>query len=1213
MSDSSSRGPSCAVEDPAALLLLEDQQERWRRGERLLVEAYLARLPHLLESSEAVLELILHEVLLRRERGEAPALAEYQQRFPHLAEPLQVQFEVEGAIEGSSLTPATRMGRQPGAWPLSPSLVAGNGTGTPSLAARQILVLDRPPAKGDRISEVDPPGDLAAPFSTSADIPMRAEDPLARPSSGRRIPGYEILGELGRGGMGVVYKARHLRLNRVVALKMVLSGGHATAEECRRFLTEAEVIAAVKHPGIVQVFDFGTHDGLPFLSLELCPGGSLAGKLAGHPLPPRETAPLVEQIARAVQAAHHAGIVHRDLKPGNILLDERRQPRVTDFGLAKRTEISDGLTQTGAVVGTPSYLAPEQAQGKKDVGRTADVYSLGAILYECLTGRPPFRAATTYDTLLQVVHDEPVPPRQLCSAVPLDLETICLKCLSKEPARRYASAAELADDLRRWQAGEPIAARPAGLRERAVKWAGRRPAAAALLGVSVVAALALVGLSTLAVVQWQRAVTALTSEKQARQELQSEQTRRALAQVSALRDAAAAAVPGILADLTASRPDVLPELRQLWRHKRDPGRRLRVGLALLPVEPEAVRDELVALMLTVGDPAEVLLVRAALRGQRGALSTRLWGVLGDAGENAERRFRAACALADFDTAGVRRCREVAPFVAGRLLAAVQSNPSHYTPLLDLLRPVRAELLAPLAHAFRSNKRSESERSWATTVLADYAADRPDVLADLLMDADEKQFSVLFPKVAGLRAAALPLLAETVQTPLDAQKTEQEKESLARRQANAAAALLRLGQAARAWPLLRHSPDPRARSYLIHRLAPLGADPAALVGRLEVEKDVSIRRALVLALGEYSSEHLIASLRQRVVRRLLGWYRHDPDAGLHGTIDWLLRHGKEGKDDRPLDWAQAKALQEIDAELAARLRAERGTAWTVRQTPPGGGWHVNGQGQTFTILDAREPFLMGSPPDEAGRTPYETLHWRRIGRRFALAARPVTVAQFQRFLAANPEVKHGFVKQYSPDPDGPVIVVTWHQAAQYCRWLSEQEGFAEHDMVYPSVAEIEKHADGASPLRLPADHLKRRGYRLPTEAEWELACRAGARTSRYYGSAADLLPRYAWYLANAEDRAWPVGQKKPNDLGLFDMHGNVWTWCQESTRGYPEGTASRPAEDSEDTNEVTDSLFRVLRGGSFSIYCPLVRASYRSLYRPSNRSVSVGVRVARTCD
>jgi WD40 repeat protein/tRNA A-37 threonylcarbamoyl transferase component Bud32 len=314
----------------------------------------------------------------------------------------------------------------------------------------------------------------------------------AGPTDAAPVPvlsGYAILGELGRGGMGVVYKARQLRLNRLVALKMILHGDHADAEARLRFLAEAEAVAAVRHPGIVQVYEFGTHQGLPYFALEFCPGGSLADRLGGAPLPAAEARRTVELVARAMHAAHQAGVLHRDLKPANVLLDEAGRPRITDFGLARRVSGGSGLTQTGAVMGTPAYMAPEQAEGKKEVGPATDVYALGAILYECLTGRPPFCAASALETLTQVLAHEPVPPRQLNPAVPRDLQTICLKCLQKSPPRRYPSAEALADDLARFAAGQPILARPTGPLERTVKWVRRRPTPAALLAGGLLAAL----------------------------------------------------------------------------------------------------------------------------------------------------------------------------------------------------------------------------------------------------------------------------------------------------------------------------------------------------------------------------------------------------------------------------------------------------------------------------------------------------------------------------------------------------------------------------------------------------------------------------------------------------------------------------------------------------------------------------------------------------
>jgi serine/threonine-protein kinase len=307
------------------------------------------------------------------------------------------------------------------------------------------------------------------------------------------VAGHEILGVLGRGGMGVVYKARQRGLNRVVALKMVLAAEHAGAEQLARFRAEAEAVARLQHPHIVQVFEVGEVRGHPYFSLEYVEGGSLAQKLNGTPLPPSEAGRLVETLARAVHAAHLRGVVHRDLKPANVLLTAEGTPKITDFGLAKRLDVETAHTQSGAILGTPSYMAPEQAEGKVHaVGPTADVYALGAILYELLTGRPPFKAASPLDTVLQVLSEEPVPVRRLQPKVPRDLETVCLTCLRKEPAKRYATALDLADDLHRWLAGEPIRARPTPAWEQAVKWARRRPAAAALLAVVAAAGVGLV-------------------------------------------------------------------------------------------------------------------------------------------------------------------------------------------------------------------------------------------------------------------------------------------------------------------------------------------------------------------------------------------------------------------------------------------------------------------------------------------------------------------------------------------------------------------------------------------------------------------------------------------------------------------------------------------------------------------------------------------------
>jgi tetratricopeptide (TPR) repeat protein len=439
-----SRGPAASLEE-----LQADLRRRWQCGERACVEGCLEREPGLRSRPEVVLDLIYHEVLLREEAGEAPHREEYEQRFPGLHADLCRLFEVHGAL--------------------------GPGGATDGPAA-----------------------------------------------AGWAGPGYEILSEVGRGAMGVVYRARQKSLGRVVALKMILDGPHAGPRDLARFRAEAAAVARLQHPNIVQIFEVGEQDGRPYLALEFIDGDRLDRKLRGGPLPPRAAAELAETLARAVHYAHERGVVHRDLKPANILLQttehtENTEPRqqntslnsslsasvcsvcsvvkITDFGLAKRLDDDSGRTESGAILGTPSYMAPEQARGRADlVGPAADVYALGAILYACLTGRPPFQGATPLDTLEQVRRREPVAPRRLRAHVPADLETICLKCLHKQAGRRYASARELADDLRRFRAGRPVVARPVGRAERALKWARRHPAAAALAGVTALAVLSVAGL-----------------------------------------------------------------------------------------------------------------------------------------------------------------------------------------------------------------------------------------------------------------------------------------------------------------------------------------------------------------------------------------------------------------------------------------------------------------------------------------------------------------------------------------------------------------------------------------------------------------------------------------------------------------------------------------------------------------------------------------------
>jgi WD40 repeat protein/serine/threonine protein kinase len=365
-----------------------------------------------------------------------------------------------------------------------------------------------PPAVADGSNSVAEAPTLP-PAPTTAEDPNRTQATPTTPEPQTHAPatpwpsvaGYEILGELGRGGMGVVYQARQVKLKRMVALKMIRDGLLAGPDHLRRFQLEANAVARLQHANIVQIYEIGEQDGRPYFSLEFVDGGNLAQKLSGMPLPAHLAAQMVLTLARAVHYAHQQGIVHRDLKPANVMLTLDGVPKITDFGVAKQLEAEVFLTHTpsGVLLGTPSYMAPEQAWGKpREVGPAADVYALGAILYELVTGQPPFLASRLLETLEQVRSRDPIPPRRLQPRLPRDVETICLKCLEKDQHQRYDSAEALAEDLRRSLAGEPIQARPIRTWERAVKWTKRRPAVAALVAVSSLASVLLVAVLLLA-------------------------------------------------------------------------------------------------------------------------------------------------------------------------------------------------------------------------------------------------------------------------------------------------------------------------------------------------------------------------------------------------------------------------------------------------------------------------------------------------------------------------------------------------------------------------------------------------------------------------------------------------------------------------------------------------------------------------------------------
>ena len=745
-------------------------------------------------------------------------------------------------------------------------------------------------------------------------------------------------------------------------------------------------------------------------------------------------------------------------------------------------------------------------------------------------------------------------------------------------------------------------------------------------------------------------------------------------------------VPNIVQDMANYRRWLDPLLYDAYaqakagKHTR---KQLHASLALVPVD--ATQVAYLYSRLLRAEPDEVKVVRDALAPHKSELVDRLWEVVEKPakGEEKQQQLRAAAALASYDPAS-QRWEKLSAKVAEDLVSV---NAVYLGLWRDAFRPVKARLLSPLSVIFRDSKPElRSERILASNLLADYAADRPIDLVDLLLDADEKQFSMLYPQIMeyGDRSISLflseidkvadrkirewqgaiiqsdapikffngkSLAAKRFEVPFQAGKTyritmdskdmhaflvlqdktgkelaytdgggnlnallvytatetgtrkiycasmkgtgsfiltivevagEDAKEKLAKRQANAAVALLKMNQPERMWPLLKHSRDPRVRSYLIHLFGPLGVDMETVVKRLAGESDVTIRRALILSLGEFGDKDWPAGGRHNFLLRLLQLYRDDPDPGIHGAAEWVLRQ-----------WQAADQLKEIDKGLAT------GKVEGKRQ------WYVNHQGQTMVVIPGPVEFRMGSPLTEGSRSPGEHQHLKRINRTFAIATKAVTVAQFLRF--DNDHDNFYGPRGYAPKTDCPIVEVSWYEAVAYCNWLSREEGLPPQEWCY------QRNSDGKfdEGMQAAPDYLKRLGYRLPTEAEWEYSCRAGAVTSRYYGESKELLGKYAQHVFNSRNRPWPVGSLKPNDWGLFDMHGNVIQWCQETANPYPETAKNTPIDDSEDRHAVTDRTSRITRGSGFNSHPDNVRSAERNSDNPYDTDNQMGFRLART--
>ncbi|MFO0950291.1 MAG: bifunctional serine/threonine-protein kinase/formylglycine-generating enzyme family protein [Isosphaeraceae bacterium] len=1030
----------------------------------------------------------------------------------------------------------------------------------------------------DDLDEDDDPDRTHMPAEADGFAPAR---PVARP---RYLP----CRFLARGGLGKVSVVRDSDLQREVALKEILPEWVHDARMRARFIREAQVTGQLEHPNIVPVYELSRrpHDGLPFYTMRLVRGRTLADAVhkfhesarAGNATAPLARLRLLQafvSVCRAIDYAHSRGVVHRDLKPENVAIGEFGEVQVLDWGLARvlddpapdaesdaprKLEVSPEarLDHTVGRSGSPAYMAPEQVEGRVDqIGPWTDVYGLGTILYSVLTGRPPHHAESLEEALRSVLENPTPRARAADPAVSRALDAVCAKAMAAAPSDRYPSAGALADDLDCWLAGEPVSAWREPFWLRACRWMNRHrtlvTSTAAALMVAVLA-----GVASLAT---------------ARSE--------GLAAVERLRVAKIEEVPAVLEDLGGRRFWAESRLREgLSRAAETSDEKLRMALGLLKRDPSQV-DFLYRRMLAA-DAATVQVLRTELdRAHRAAVSARLWDDWPRLDPNA--RLRAAAALAHY-TPDDPRWQHYSDWVVDRLLAEVARNQEVGAEWSKQLTPVMSWLVPSLVAVYNDPRpeRSSASRDDALGLLKTHAR-RPEDVVPIIVSAPSEVFESFFPVLRGSYERAAGLLTRILEEgPRGDDRSD-------RARAQAAVALARLDRAAEVWRWLRSAPDPSVRSWLIDRLGPLGADPEGLIGRIQAETDPSERRALILALGGDFGPRLPDARRHALAAELAGRYREDPDCGVHSAIDWLLR-----------SWGMDAPLRAIDREFAGK--------------PPGKrGWYVSRLGDTFAVVRPAGPFRMGTddPPNTALHEAPK--HLRHIPRSYLIATREVTVRDFVRILpepGRDEMIARLYSHSFSPEVDCPINGQSWAFAAIYARWYGSQDGVPESQQCYPDKSVLQDALETKSLPLSPDEVLDRSGYRLPTETEWEYACRAGTETERFFGSGEELLPRYAWYSGNSPGRSYPVGRLLPNDQGLFDLYGNVREWCHEGLGDYMTTPLPLPDYPSKNLKEI-DAAFRPLRGGSALDPALLSRSGDRQAYQFDGRQVSCGLRPTRT--
>jgi serine/threonine protein kinase/formylglycine-generating enzyme required for sulfatase activity len=1089
----------------------------------------------------------------------------------------------------------------------------GPAPATPSADTSLDQTLDSAAANPDESSDDD--------FSVHQSVAPDSMESATASFTGAitKIGRYETVRVLGEGAFGCVFEAHDPQLDRRVAVKVAKSINSTNAIE--RFLREARSAAQLRHPNIIPVHEYGKVDDQHIIVYEYIEGETLKSYISrNQPLPLPETLRLVRLIAEGLDYAHSKGIIHRDMKPDNVMIDASGQPHIADFGCARSMEADVSLTMDGSILGTPTYMSPEQASGRSNTadGRT-DIWSLGVMLYEMVAGKKPFSGKLT-DLLFWIRNHDPPPLRTHNASAPADVETICTKCLQRELPDRFSTAQELADEIERFERGEPIQSRPVTLLRRLTLWRKRNPTVANLLAAVAVSL-----------------VAGITATSYYAFEAWREKDERIRSQLVSVSTAKATEVPTLLRSLQPSKSTVLPILRERFDELAttpSEGRRLLTALLYFETDQETkarLSGQLAPRLLDA--EADLLTVaREAIVDDDGVISNeQLWPILLNQTGTAsvDQRLRAACLLAKLDPDSAS-WQAVNNDLSGIL---VNMNLLESTRWLPTLKPVREQLRPALQSAFSTTEEaSRDQRDRSAALLATLFDDQTESLTELVETASPTQLAWLLPPLQASPDKAV----QKVTARLHDLKTSPESEQTVVAKANLIIAMIQMGSVDY-WSYLDRHQHISIAAEIIERLGPsAGFNPASIdalthqLANWRVHPPAPMA-SLILAMGQFSDAQIARTRRNSLIHLLLSVFDKHPDVEVHSAARWLLQK-----------WNATDQL----AAAERKLRSP--------EPLPGHRWHVDLAGNTFAVFEPVPQFSMGISPAQMERARVqssdsdgEQQHLRRIPRRFGICIHEVTSKQFvefetylvqtwkqklatlgsedqtaaQQLKARIEDIPRRQKRRIDSSPDAPVVDVSWLRALAYCRWLSDKHATG---YCLPSVARLQKWYQDKTDVPLLQKHLRRPGYRLPTAAEWEYACRANTPTLRPSGIALSRLESYAWYGADRNFSPQPVGLLKPNGFGLFDCLGNVSEWCLTWHREVLPGTSLAISDDlvASDTSDPIwpdigesqtgwQSDAREHRGASYQNDAGDLRTSKRFRLRPFKGLNHLGFRLART--